>query len=538
MDYFDELAMYKNKHNQHGGVLLIALIIVAVVSILSGSILYMLKTSVVQNQAIENYNNSRNSAFLSLKETLEAHDYVYTNTPLLSSVKNYSSGSSSVTVTSAVNSDLNDAVFPDSVALNNASAVLQYHVTMEISAQTGHQADYVAVVNAPSQYRQENDLTPQTTQNINIPTVILTNLNVAQQISGTGGLTDGQAGSFGTVAIDNSGTIETTGKEVVLSPAAGGSYSLKFEDNGTYRLEQGWNLDDGVWNWSLLLYDTSTVNAWHTSIALDTLKTTPSDFSLLTWQNVLGQEDNPLPDYDSGKQYPKGSYITFDGQVFVSTSAINSGNNKDPYSNPNNWRLVIPGGTYPNWNTDVKYYKGDIITQNSVQYVATANNGLNVGAPPNNKWAVAQFGASAWQNQVYNPGEMVTYNGFTFVNITKSSSNKNPFQQNGRWRVVPQDSSPLTYDSNVVYTKGLQISYDNQVFVNISSTSNNPYQNQQNRWRIIIPENTAPTYNNQVRYYKDDQVTYLGTKYVANVNYKDSIAPNKPPPNNNWQTVP
>ena len=64
----------------------------------------------------------------------------------------------------------------------------------------------------------------------------------------------------------------------MLSPAAGGSYSLKFEDNGTYRLEQGWNLDDGVWHWSLLLYDTSTVNAWHTSIALDTLKTTPSDF--------------------------------------------------------------------------------------------------------------------------------------------------------------------------------------------------------------------------------------------------------------------
>ncbi|WP_150468928.1 MULTISPECIES: hypothetical protein [Cysteiniphilum] len=530
--------MYKIKYNQHGGVLLIALIIVAVVSILSGSILYMLKTSVVQNQAIENYNNSRNSAFLSLKETLEANDYVYTNTPVFSSVKNYSSGSSTVTVTSSVNTLLHEAIFPDSVALNNASAVLQYHVTMQVSAQTGHQADYVAVVNAPSQYRQENDLTPQTTQNINIPTVILTNLNVAQQISGTGGLTDGQAGFFGTVAIDNSGTIETTGKEVVLSPATGGSYSLKFEDNGTYRLEQGWNLDDGVWSWSLLLYDTSTVNAWHTSIALDTLKTTPSDFSSLTWQNVLGQEDNSLPDYDSGKQYPKGSYITFDGQVFVSTAAINSGNNKDPYSNPNNWRLVIPGGTYPNWNTDVKYYKGDIITQNGVQYVATADNGTNVGAPPNNKWAVAQFGASAWQSQVYNPGDMVTFNGFMFVNIKKSNANKDPYNQSNNWRVVPQDSSPLAYNSNIVYTEGLQISYDNQLFVNISSTSDNPYTNPYNSWRIIIPENTAPTYNNQVRYYKDDRVTYSGTQYIANVNYNSSIAPNKPPPSNNWQISP
>lgn len=348
MDCFGELAMYKRKYNnQRGGVLLIALIIVAVVSILSGSILYMLKTNVVQNQAIENYNNSRNSAFLSLKETLEANDYVYTNTPVFSSIKSYSSGSSSITVTNTVNSDLNDAVFPDSVALNNASAVLQYHVTMEVSAQTGHQADYVAVVNAPSQYRQENNLTPQTTQNINIPTVILTNLNSAQQISGTGGLSDGQAGFFGTVDVDNSGTVATTGKELVINPAAGGSYALKFEDNGTYRLEQGWHLDAGVWYWNLLLYDTSTVNAWHTSITLNTLKTSPSDFSSLTWQNVLGQEDNPHPDYDSGKQYPKRSYVTFDGQVFVLTSAVNSGNNRDPYSRPNDWRLVIPGGGIP-----------------------------------------------------------------------------------------------------------------------------------------------------------------------------------------------
>ncbi|WP_440683725.1 hypothetical protein [Cysteiniphilum halobium] len=530
--------MYKCKYNQHGGVLLIALIIVAVVSILSGSILYMLKTSIVQNKAIENYNNSRNSAFLSLKDSLEVNDYVYSNTPVFSSVKNYSSGNSNVTVTSTVQSDLNEALFLDSIALNNASAVLQYHVTMQVSAQTQHQADYVAIVNAPSQYRQENDLTPQTTQNINIPTIILTNLNSAQQISGTGGLTDGQAGFWGTVDVDNSGTIETTGKEVVLSPASGSSYALKFEDNGTYKLEQGWHLDDGEWYWNLLLYDTSTVNAWHTSIALDALETTPSDFSSLTWQNVLGQENNPLPDYDSGKQYPKGSYITFDGQVFVSTSAINSGNNKDPYSNPNNWRLVIPGGTYPNWNTDVKYYKGDIITYNSVQYVAIRNNGINKGAPPNNGWAVAQFGANAWQSQVYNPGDMVTYNGFTFVNIRRSSANRNPFQQNGRWRVVPPDSLPLAYDSNVVYTLGLQISYDNQVFVNISSTSNNPYQNNNNRWRIVIPENTAPTYNNQVRYYKDDRVTYAGTQYIANVNYNGSIAPNSPPPGNNWQIAP
>jgi flagellar basal body-associated protein FliL len=67
MDYPGLLNMNKTGHREQGSVLLIALIIVAVVSILSGVILYMLKVSMVQNQAIENYNNARNAAFLSLK---------------------------------------------------------------------------------------------------------------------------------------------------------------------------------------------------------------------------------------------------------------------------------------------------------------------------------------------------------------------------------------------------------------------------------------------------------------------------------------
>lgn len=199
------------------------------------------------------------------------------------------------------------------------------------------------------------------------------------------------------------------------------------------------------------------------------------------------------------------------------------------------------------WNTDVKYYKGDIITQNGVQYVAVSNTTTSTNAPPSSRWAVAKLdNVDGWQRQVYNPGDMVTYedegNFFTFVNIRRSSSNRTPFQQNGHWRVVPQDSFPLAYDSRVVYTKGLQISYYNQVFVNISTTRNNPYQNNNSRWRIIIPENTAPAYNTQVRYYKDDQVSYPDPpgpdkQYIADVNYNSSIAPNRPPPGNNWKVA-
>ena len=69
------------------------------------------------------------------------------------------------------------------------------------------------------------------------------------------------------------------------------------------------------------------------------------------------------------------------------------------------------------------------------------------------------------------------------------------------------------------------LNYDSQVFVNMIRTSNNPYQNNQNRWRIVIPQGTAPQYNTNVRYYKDDTITFLGNQYQANINYNQSVAP-------------
>ncbi|MDA0912074.1 MAG: hypothetical protein O2809_11075 [Proteobacteria bacterium] len=380
-------------HREQGGVLLIALIIVAVVSILSGSILYMLKTSVVQNQAIENYNNARNSAFLSLKSNLEANDYLYTNTPVSSMVKNYSSGNSTITVTSTVLSNLNDAIFPDSVALNNPSAVLQYHVDMTVSAQSQHQINYVAIVNAPSQYRQKNDLLFPMTQNVNIPTLISTNL-IASQLNGSGTLNDGLAGYFGTLTTNN------TLYKLTYTDLQNNNYDLAFPENTSYQLMQGWRVSNGDWLLGLYIYDVNNARAYQTEISLFDLKNLSQSniFSSLTWQEIIGELLPPPAEYDPLLQYPKGTYISYDNQVFVSLKPINVGTNEDPYNNPNDWRLIIPAGAYPDWNTNIKYYKGDIVTYNGVQYVAEADQGTNQSPPTsNNKWSVAQFNTAPWQ---------------------------------------------------------------------------------------------------------------------------------------------
>ena len=168
-----------------------------------------------------------------------------------------------------------------------------------------------------------------------------------------------------------------------------------------------------------------------------------------------------------------------------------------------------------------------MITQNSARYVAIKSANQNQRPPPSNRWAlVTSTDPTLWQsNKAYNPGDMVTDSDFTFINIKKSSANKKPLQQPQNWRVVPADDVPLTYNANIAYEPGQRITYDNQIFVNIKSTSNNPYQNNQNRWRIILPQSPIADYNFNVRYYRDDKVTFSGNTYQANVNYDKSVAP-------------
>ncbi len=484
------LTMYNNKYNQHGGVLLIALIIVAVVSILSGSILYMLKTNVVQNQAIENYNNSRNSAFLSLKSTLEANDYIYTNTPVLSSVKNYSSGNSNITVTSTVQSDLNDAIFPDSVALNNASAVLQYHVNMQVTAQTQHQAKYVAIVNAPSQYYQENDLSPQDTQNVNIPSIILNNLDLAQK-SSSETIENGNAGFLGALEIDNSGSVSGSGKQINYTlKGTVNTYSLKFKDNGNYLLEQGWYLEDGDWNLGILIYDKNTGVVWQTSIGLTQLEnlSTNDTFSTLDWTQILGTTT-----YNPALAYVLPDYVIFDGQKFMALDDIDPGDN--PYEKPKDWRVIIAPLSFPQFNANIEYYAGDIVTDDGDKYVAESDINSNKDSPAagGKDWVIVPTTTgSPWVSQKYNPGEVVTYGGFTFVNIKKSNKKKNPFEQSKNWRIIPQNFQAIPYLDDIYYTEGLVVMDDNKYFVNIKGSDGKspPNSGSNNNWYEISEPNS------------------------------------------------
>ena len=69
----------------------------------------------------------------------------------------------------------------------------------------------------------------------------------------------------------------------------------------------------------------------------------------IQWTTLVTKTTVVIPIYNSSKQYPKGSYVTFDNQVFMSIRPANT--NQSPYTHNNKWILVIPANTYPTWNS-------------------------------------------------------------------------------------------------------------------------------------------------------------------------------------------
>ena len=511
---------------QQGSVLLIALIVMAAVSILSASILYVIKVSLVQNQAINRYNDARSAAFLALKKEIATSQVQYSNLPSQATCY-YSSGDTNVEVSRTAN-----GITAESLALNNPAGDLQYQFSITTTDQKGVHLNYHALLNLPSLYRLNDSVVPAITQEINIP-IIKTEALSADQLNDSGSIDTGQAGYIGEISLDN------TVKVLRLTPDllnASASFTLAYPDDGNnYDLTQGWRLQDGKWYWYVLIYDPDGNYAYQTDISLSNLQNSPNFFSSLTWTQILSPLDTGPDTYSAALQYPKGTYVIYDGQLFVSLNPVNSGQGKDPYSLPNDWRLVIAANSYPAWNTNVKYFKGDVITYNGVKYVAIRDNNANQSAPPSNRWAeVSSDVASSWQAQVYRPGDLVTYNGFTFINVRRSSQSKTPDQQSGRWRIVKLSEASLIYNASVYYTPGITVSYNGQIFVN----KKDPYQRSAN-WRLVIPEGSAPQYNANVRYYMGDRVTFQGLVYEVNQNYNQFVRPGQTPATNpnKWTLV-
>ena len=113
---------------------------------------------------------------------------------------------------------------------------------------------------------------------------------------------------------------------------------------------------------------------------------TPFDQS----SRIVPQNNNPLV-YDGNIFYTEGLRIVYDNQIFV--NIVGTSNN--PYQNQQNrWRIDIPENQAPDYNTNVRYYKGDTVTNPSsgIKYIANIayNSSINPGtfSPPSSKWDV------------------------------------------------------------------------------------------------------------------------------------------------------
>ncbi|WHN66439.1 hypothetical protein [Cysteiniphilum sp. QT6929] len=92
--------------------------------------------------------------------------------------------------------------------------------------------------------------------------------------------------------------------------------------------------------------------------------------------------------YDANIVYTEGLQISYDNQTFVNIVSTSS----DPYQNQQNrWRIVIPEFQAPDYNANVRYYKGDAVTDPGTgdKYITNVSYNSSVAPgnpPPGSEW--------------------------------------------------------------------------------------------------------------------------------------------------------
>ena len=200
---------------------------------------------------------------------------------------------------------------------------------------------------------------------------------------------------------------------------------------------------------------------------------------------TAGQGFNFTEAWSAGTQYHAYDVATYGGSTYVATVA---NQNQEPDQNPGSWTLMaavgatgptgpagsngapgpagpagptgptgptgLPGSNGLNgqgfsylraFNNNTQYNPYDVVTYSGSTYVATtASNGPN-NPPPNQNpsaWSPITAGfnlTGPWvQGQNYYPDDVVTYNGSTYEATVASPANSNSPDQNPNWTLLAQ----------------------------------------------------------------------------------------------------
>jgi len=205
------------------------------------------------------------------------------------------------------------------------------------------------------------------------------------------------------------------------------------------------------------------------------------------WQILAKGFGNYIPNFNSDKQLDPGDVVTFAGSIWLATDAVNIG--EDPNSDPNKFdRLDTRLDPRGEWNSNTSYDLNQSAVFHGSSYVviadSTSNPPIDSNGDINEDWVLLVQGfdwVGQWNyNTAYYKGEILVYNGGSYVVLEKTSAGQHPGNAPTKFEeLLPGDAiresdfntdgflvrqnSLLTIDTNSYLTENDTITLDGHI---------------------------------------------------------------------------
>jgi hypothetical protein len=244
------------------------------------------------------------------------------------------------------------------------------------------------------------------------------------------------------------------------------------------------------------------------------------------WQ-LLNTSDRWTTDWTVNQKYILGDIVKYGGNLYrCLVPHISAGSNDTGLEiNQNFWQPLIEGIEYKfDWQENFKYKINDIIKKNSTLWISTTNHiSSEIFNNDINNWNVwiPGFGyESLWNSEVeYFKGDIVLYGGWTYValenNINSIPSTNGKLQNTGDWQLISEGYSFLgEWQSNVNYKTGEVVRNNGYLYEAISDNQAVNPDSDISIWRLLVPGIFwRAEWESDTEYFLGDVVTVRGTTY-------------------------
>ncbi|API87621.1 hypothetical protein [Francisella uliginis] len=249
---------------------------------------------------------------------------------------------------------------------------------------------------------------------LNIPAINFDNLQPQHFNSGSGELTDDRIGYIGDVSIDSNSEVLTLSRPGFADATL--DVSNELTDGGSYALSQGWRLNDGNWEVSLGVYDTSS-NSASGCLIMTSLDDFTTNFSAQSCIPIA--ESLTMPDYtytdcfgtfpildkysvcSSGNQYSAGDRCRENDTIYQAQSDTSDTPSRDSVS----WRIYYANSDWiQKYDGRAEYQIGDKVLFNDMRFVRISSPGQNRISPFHRQ------NGDAWRvDDIYLWNDRITY---------------------------------------------------------------------------------------------------------------------------------